>query len=266
MDKMNELGEENRVYDYTYDGDNSEGKLNYAMSLFSEYYHSRMPLEEGQEKQKTVSYAGCVDFDVCKVMDGEEQVGIFMISCTYVHSRMLQFLDTIPCKNPSTIESKVREADNKVSQALAEGFTPNAVNLATTFLSLDGTEPDEPITFKYDDASQAELLKAFTACRAGMTSYTLRIPGRKAASLPAEMIYRLYIECELNKIMLENYAESYKAYLYSRINEGKDKEDEISALEYGMDLPEPYATQLEEAQTASYAELQQLSEVLGINE
>lgn len=177
------------------------------------------------------------------------------------------YRNSLPNPVPGIIAGKINEAENKTNEIAAQGIAINSMNLATTFTNIDGEEnPETDTLMYYNDANREEILKAFMACRAGLDNYTVKLSGKKAVSLPAELIYRMYIELETFLKMQNCYSEVYIKFLNSHKDDDRSQEDVISAYTYGeTELPTELQTELETAQEAVMTEMQGLAEKLGIN-
>lgn len=220
-------------------------------AYFNIYYHG--PHSSG----KKIEYAGFVTLTKEAVFSDEnpeEQVGWVVTDIVFNEALYDRYIDTIPSKVNSLLESASHSADNTVAQTLSEGNYPNSVNLVT--MNLDGTENTEPVKYSYGEAEQEELLRAFMAISNGVQSYRLKMKGIKAVTLNAQEIATLYCEMEMFRKALENRNEVFKEYLATYKDGGKELEDTVAAIKFEDPMPEQYEAKVEELNAQSMAELQ----------
>lgn len=217
----------------------------------------------------TLKSAGHVDltYDDCEC-EGKEGTCKIVTGCTFNMDKYNAYQNSLPNPIPGIVESKIAEAQNKADEMAAQGIAINSMNLATTFVNLDGvSNPETDALMYYNKENREEILKAFMACRSGLDNYTLRLSGKAAVQLPAELIYRMYIELETFIKMQNCYSEVYIKFLASHKNDDRSQENVINGYTYGeTELPAELQTELETAQEGIMTEMQTLAEKLGITE
>ena len=201
--------------------------------IMHEYY------KEKNADDKPYLSAGHVTWTVEDCQDEEgNYLGKIITDCTFSDELYNEYRLSLPNPVPGIVQGKISEAENKPAELMSEGVTINSLNLSATFLNLDGTESTDEV-FHYDQFTQDELLKAYVACHSGMKNYTLKLRNKRAVKLPAEAIYRLYIECETAKRMQEAYSEVYIKFLSTHINDDRSQEEVVEAFTYGeTEMPE----------------------------
>lgn len=228
-----------------------------------EYY------KKTDDEGNVLKSAGHVDMVVedC-TCEGKEGTAKIVTSVTFNMDKYNAYRNSLPNPIPGIIESKIVEAQNKTNEIVAQGIAINSLNVATTFVNLDGTpNPETDALMYYNKENKEEILKAFMACRSGLENYTLRLTGKAAVQLPAELIYRMYIELETFIKMQNAYSEVYIKFLASHKNDERSQVNVIDGYTYGeTELPAELQTELKTAQEGIMTEMQTLAEKLGITE
>lgn len=132
--------------------------------------------------------------------------------------------------------AKVAEISAACNAAIVAGFN----------IELDG----ETAHFNLSIEDQSNIANLFRVVELGGTEFPYQADGGVCRIYTAQEIAQIYIAAQTAITTQTTYHNALKAYV-----QGLDDVEQIAAVQYGMELPEPYATEVMEKLAVAKAQM-----------
>ena len=122
---------------------------------------------------------------------------------------------------------------------------------------IDLTLADGPVHFNLSIEDQSNIANLFRVVELGGTEFPYQADGGVCRIYPAQEIAQIYIAAQTAITTQTTYHNALKAYVQSL-----DDVEDIAAVQYGMDLPEPFASEVVEKLTVAKTQMDAIVERL----
>ncbi len=181
-----------------------------------------------------------------KILDGYD---IYLAQAKAIESGLADAADFLGCATGEDIVEIVRTA--KLAQ-LSKAC--NTIIVGGVDLELDQGE----VHFNLSTEDQANIANLFRVVELGGTEFPYQADGGVCRIYSAREIAQIYIAAQSLITTQTTYHNALKAYV-----QGLDSIEEIAAVQYGQELPEPYAGEVTAKLTVAKQQMDAILEVLG---